>query len=170
MSEHEREPDEAELPDKPPIEDMPPEDGIDPPETEDDVPDGRVPRPRGRARRRHDRRRGVRPAEVSWFVFPQAWIAPAIAAAAVAYGPVEGPISVKYRNLAPGNAGEAVFPSTIVIDRRPAAQWPKAKAQCVLAHEYGHLAGRGHSRNRASLMNEVLRPRPCLRWLRRHGL
>ena len=107
---------------------------------------------------------------LSFFVFPQAWIAPAIVAAAVAYGPVDGPIAVTYRNLAPGNAGAAQLPDRILIDKRPAAQWPKAKAQCVIAHEYGHLAGRKHTRNPRSLMHPVLTYPRCVRFLRRHGL
>ena len=104
-------------------------------------------------------------------MFPQAWIVPAIAAAAVAFGPVDADVvRVKYRNLPAGNAGAAVFPGTILVDKRPAREWPREKAQCVIVHEYGHLAGHGHSRNRRSIMNAVLRYPACHRWLVGRGV
>jgi hypothetical protein len=107
-----------------------------------------------------------------FFVFPQAWITPAIAAAAMAFGSVEGveDIHIKYRNLPPGNAGAALYPDKILIDKRPRSEWPREKAQCVIVHEYGHLAGRGHSKNPRSIMYPALRYGPCHRWLERHGL
>ena len=110
---------------------------------------------------------------MSYFIFPQAWITPAILAAAVAFGPPLSPkaddhISVKYRNLPGQSAGFAKPPTTILIDKRPASEWPKEKAQCVLVHEYAHLAGRQHSKSKNSIMNRVLRYRPCHRWLVKH--
>jgi hypothetical protein len=108
---------------------------------------------------------------VAFFIFPQSWIGPAITAAALAFGPVlADDVHVKYRNLEPGSLAAAKKPGTIIVDKRPAAEWPREKAQCVLVHEYGHLAGRGHSKNPRSIMYPVLRYRVCHGWLVRHGL
>ena len=57
-----------------------------------------------------------------------------------------------------------------MIDKRPEREWPREKAQCVIVHEYGHLAGRKHSKNPRSIMYPTLRYRPCHRWLVRHGI
>jgi hypothetical protein len=109
---------------------------------------------------------------VGFFVFPQAWVGPAIAAAAMAFGSVHGAddVHIKYRNLRPGTAGTVQLPDTILIDKRRRVEWPREKAQCVLVHEYGHLAGRHHSKNPRSIMYPVLRYPPCHSWLVRHGL
>ena len=110
---------------------------------------------------------------MAFFVFPQRWITPAIAAAAMTFGPTidnTGEIKIKYRNLQPGYLGTTAFPDKILIDKRPASEWPREKAQCVIAHEYGHLAGKGHSKKKNSIMYYRLLPKPCHRWLVRHGI
>jgi hypothetical protein len=114
---------------------------------------------------------------MAFFVFPQAWIAPAIAAATVAFGPVEdqhgehvSPIKIQYRHLPGQSLGAARPPDKILIDKKRRSEWPKEKAQCVIVHEYGHLAGRGHSSNPRSIMYRTLRYRPCHRWLVKHGV
>ena len=108
---------------------------------------------------------------MGFFVFPQSWITPAIMAAAIAFGPIPTDnVHVKYRNLPGQGAGAAAFPGTILIDKRSQAEWPKEKAQCVLVHEYAHLAGRKHSKKRNSIMHPILRYGPCHRWLVRHGV
>lgn len=109
---------------------------------------------------------------MAFFIFPQAWITPAILAAALAFGPPldpdAGTIHIKYRNL-PGNTlGQFKPPDKILIDKKPAREWPKEKAQCVLVHEYGHLAGKQHSKNPRSIMHFRLTYRTCHRWLVRH--
>lgn len=105
------------------------------------------------------------------FIFPQSWIGPAITAAALAFGSVPAEdVHIKYRDLPRGSLAEARAPDTIVIDRRPAREWTREKAQCVIVHEYGHLAGRKHSRNPRSIMYPVLRYPVCHRWLVRRGL
>lgn len=114
---------------------------------------------------------------MAFFVFPQGWIAPAIAAATLAFGPVTDkqgevvtPVRIQYRYLPGDNIGLARPPDRIVIDKRRARAWPKEKAQCVLVHEYGHLAGRAHSTQPRSIMYPILRYWPCHRWLVRHGV
>ena len=109
---------------------------------------------------------------MAFFVFPQAWITPAILSAAMAFGSIEGvdDIRIKYRNLPGQSAGGALFPDTILIDKRPQSEWPREKAQCVIVHEYGHLAGKKHSKNPRSIMHPVLKYPPCHRWLIRHGI
>ena len=115
------------------------------------------------------------------FIFPQAWITPAIVAAAMAFGPVEGAddIHIKYRNLEPGALATIKYPDKIVIDQRPESEWPREKAQCVMVHEYGHLtdfldksnkADPSHSDNPRSIMYHRLRYKTCHRWLVRHGI
>lgn len=109
---------------------------------------------------------------MGFFIFPQEWITPAIAAAAMAFGSVDGAedIHIKYRHL-PGNSlGSIQRPDKILIDKRPKREWPREKAQCVMVHEYGHLAGRKHSKNPRSIMHSKLRYRVCHRWLVRHGI
>jgi len=110
---------------------------------------------------------------MSYFVFPQKWITAAIAAGAVAFGPLdladEG-VTVHYVNLPGKYAGGTSPPNRIGIDKRPKSYWPKWKAQCVLVHEYGHLAGRGHSRNPRNIMRPSIDRKVCKRWLRNHGL
>jgi hypothetical protein len=116
---------------------------------------------------------------MSYFIFPQGWIGPAIAAASLAFGSLGDTTQIIYRSL-PGQAlGEARPPHTIAIDKRPASEWPKSKAQCVIAHEYGHLKNfrdksnkvdPTHSDNPNSIMFSVLSQKPCERWLRKHGL
>ena len=118
---------------------------------------------------------------MSYFIFPQSWIGPAIAAAAVAFGPIHGAddTHIKYRNLPGQTLGQVIKPDKIIIDKRPTREWPREKAQCVIAHEYGHLAGYRdksnkadptHSDNPNSIMYPTLRYRPCHRWLVRHGI
>jgi hypothetical protein len=116
---------------------------------------------------------------MSHFIFPQGWIAPAIAAAAMAFGSLSDTTRIIYRNLPGNQLGQARKPHTIVIDKKPASEWPKSKAQCVIAHEYGHLkdfrdksnkADPRHSDNPNSIMYSVLSQKPCERWLRNHGL
>ena len=105
------------------------------------------------------------------FVFPQSWIGPAIAAAAISFGPVKADVvHVKYRNLPGQTLGQAQAPGTILIDKRPASAWPREKAQCLIVHEYGHLAGRGHSKNPGSMMFPAFNPPVCHRYLVAHGL
>jgi Matrixin len=106
---------------------------------------------------------------MGFFVFPQAWITPAIAAAALHFGPIDGQVKVKYRQL-DRQLGQAVLPNKIVVDKLPAREWPKERAQCVLIHEYGHLAGREHSEKPRSIMHAVLRYKPCHRWLVKHDV
>jgi hypothetical protein len=111
--------------------------------------------------------------KMSFFIFPQKWIAPAIAAGVMAFGPLPhdpGPVTVHYINL-PGKYIAATDPPTrIGIDKRPKSYWPKWKAQCMLVHEYGHLAGRKHSSNPRSIMRPQIDKTVCLRFLRRHHL
>jgi len=116
---------------------------------------------------------------MSYFIFPQDWIGPAIAAAAMAFGSLGHTTNVVYRNLPGQSLGEARPPHTIAIDKRPASEWPRDRAQCVLIHQYGHLRGFHDSTNKAdpthsdnpnSIMYSVLSPKPCSRWLRKHGL
>ena len=109
---------------------------------------------------------------MAFFVFPQAWIGPAIMAAAIAFGSVPNAdnIQIKYRNLSGQTLGEPGYPRTILIDKRPASQWTREKAQCVIVHEYGHLRNKNHSNNRNSIMHPVLRYPACHRWLVRHGI
>ena len=114
------------------------------------------------------------------FVFPQSWIGPAIAAAVMVFGSIDAsPVRVIYRNLDGESIGEIQPPRTIVIDKRPVITWTRAKAQCVIAHEYGHLAefkdstnrtDPTHSDNPRSIMYPVLTYPTCRRWLTRHGL
>jgi hypothetical protein len=116
---------------------------------------------------------------MSYFIFPQSWIGPAITAAALAFGSLGEPTSVIYRNLKGERLGEARPPHTIAIDKRPASEWPRNRARCVVIHEYGHLRGYTdpsntadptHSDNPNSIMYSVLEPKTCNRWLKRHGL
>ena len=108
---------------------------------------------------------------VSYFVFPQAWITPAIMAAAIAFGPIKADhVKIHYAHLPGQSAGQAGANGNIYIDKRPASEWPKEKAQCVLVHEYGHLRGRKHSKKPQSIMYPILRYGPCHRWLVRHDV
>lgn len=102
-----------------------------------------------------------------FFIFPQAWITPAIAAAALHFGSVGRPVEIKYQHL-DGNLAQVKLPNKIIVDKRPESEWPKARAQCVLVHEYGHLLGRKHSKKSQSIMYPILRYRVCIRWLKRH--
>jgi hypothetical protein len=108
---------------------------------------------------------------MSFFVFPQHWITPAIVAGVMAFGSVGGKdIQIEYVNF-PGKAIAGSLPPNLIgIDKRPKRDWPKWKAQCVIVHQYGHLAGRKHVRNPRSIMNANITRRNCLPWLRRHGL
>ena len=109
---------------------------------------------------------------MSFFVFPQSWITPAITAAVIAFGPIDKPddIKVHYINLPTGYLAAAKPPSDIAIDKLPKREWPKWKAQCVIAHEYGHLAGKKHVSKGSSIMRRHLIRKNCLRFLRRHRL
>lgn len=110
---------------------------------------------------------------MAFFVFPQKWIAPAIAAGVAAFGPIphnDRQVTVHYVNL-PGKYVAATDPPTrIGIDKRSGRYWVKWRAQCVLVHEYGHLTGRRHSSNPRSIMRPDINERVCKRFLRRHGL
>lgn len=112
-----------------------------------------------------------------FFIFPPAWIVPAIAAATLAFGPVRDrhgevitPVRIQYRHLPGDTIGMARPPLKIQIDKRSRRAWPREKAQCVLVHEFGHLTGRAHSPNPRSIMYPILRYRPCHRWLVAHRL
>jgi hypothetical protein len=110
---------------------------------------------------------------MSFFIFPQKWIAPAISAAVMAFGPLPhdpGPVTIHYVKL-PGEFIAAIDPPTrIGIDKRSGKYWRKWRAQCTIVHEYGHLAKRHHSSNPRSIMRPTIDKRVCLRFLRRHGL
>jgi len=104
-----------------------------------------------------------------FMVIPQAWITPAILAAAMHFGPIPADnVKIKYRHLPGNGAGHAKPPGTIIMDKRPS--WNKEQAQCVLVHEYGHLSGRKHTENKRSIMHHTLYYRTCHRWLVRHGV
>jgi len=107
---------------------------------------------------------------MSHFILPQGWIAPAIAAAAISFGPIDSQVAIEYKNLPGSGLGLAIKPNMIVVDKRPAKDWTRQKAQCLLGHEYAHLAGRGHSSNPRSLMHPILSYRPCINWLKRRGI
>jgi hypothetical protein len=107
---------------------------------------------------------------MAFFIFPQAWIAPAITAAALAFGPIDNAdtIHVEYVNF-PGSAIAGTAPPNLIgIDKRPKSAWPKWKAQCALVHQYGHLAGRKHSANPNNIMYAKTKRKVCKRWLRQH--
>src|SRR4051812_46743705 len=109
---------------------------------------------------------------MAFFIFPQRWITPAIAAAALAFGSVDkaGDIHIKYVNF-PGSAIAGTAPPDLIgIDKRPKSAWPKWKAQCTLIHQYGHLAGRQHSSDPRNIMRPDINQRVCKRWLRRHNV
>lgn len=110
---------------------------------------------------------------MSFFVFPQKWITAAIVAGVTAFGPLpggQGPVTVHYVNL-PGRFIAATDPPTrIGIDKRSKRYWVKWRAQCMIVHEYGHLAGRRHSSNPRSIMRPQIDKRVCIRFLRRHGI
>lgn len=112
-------------------------------------------------------------------IVPQSWIGPAIAAAAMTFGPLHGPdpVRIHYHRLPSGNLARAdPVARAIVLD--PRRSWYKPALECTLAHEYGHLRAydRGrrrwwaHSTNPRSLMYVRLVPATCDRWLRRHHL
>jgi hypothetical protein len=101
-------------------------------------------------------------------VFPGALDQAAIVVAVAVFGGIGHTVHVAYRNLPHGAAGQALAPATILIDKRPRSAWPREKAQCLIAHSYGHLAGRGHGSNPRSIMFPGYRPRACHRWLTRH--
>jgi len=109
---------------------------------------------------------------MAFFVFPQKWITPAITAAALAFGSVEGAddIHIKYHAFPGKSLGGTSAPDTIIIDKRPKREWSKERAQCTIVHMYGHLAGRKHSKNRNSIMFKWQYPKPCHRWLVRHSV
>jgi len=94
-------------------------------------------------------------------------IARALAVAAAIWGGANfatpsGLPDVVQRSLAPGRLGEARFPHTIAIDARPLS-WDQL---CMaVAHEWGHLVGRGHSSNPNSIMFWRFHRDPrCTRW------
>jgi hypothetical protein len=105
---------------------------------------------------------------MNFFVFPERWIRAAIVAAVAFFGGIGHTVHIAYRNLPHDAAGQAVAPATILIDKRPRSAWPREKAQCLIAHSYGHLAGRRHSSNPRSIMYPAYRPGACHRWLTRH--
>jgi hypothetical protein len=112
---------------------------------------------------------------MSFFIFPQSWIAPAITAAAISFGPVENnqgeevsPIRIKYRDL--DGLSSRKPPDKILIDKLPKREWPREKAQCVIVFQYARLAGVPESENPKSIMYPTLRYKICHRWLVRHGI
>lgn len=116
---------------------------------------------------------------MSYFIFPQGWIAPAITAASLAFGSLGHSVDIKYKNLPGQGLGREQPPHTIIIDKRPASDWTKEKAQCVIAHEFGHLKGfrdpsnkadPAHSDNPRSIMYGTLAQPTCHRWIVRHKL
>jgi len=116
---------------------------------------------------------------MSYFIFPQSWITPAITAAALTFGSLGQSIHVKYKTLAPGSLGRANPPATIYINKKPASEWPKETAQCTLAHFYGHLrnftdktnkADPIHSDNPRSIMYATMSDSTCHRWIVRNRL
>jgi hypothetical protein len=109
---------------------------------------------------------------MSYFIFPQRWIGPAIAAAALSFGPVEkaDDVHIRYVNF-PGQSTAGIRPpDDIGIDKRPKSFWLKWRAQCTIVHQYGHLAGRKHSSNPRSMMYPTLNRQVCERYRARHGL
>lgn len=76
----------------------------------------------------------------------------AVAIAAMIWGSLPGCHSVhqRFATLQRGALGEAINPCTILYNRRQ--RWPWGKFCTVTIHEYGHLAGHGHSRNPRSVM------------------
>lgn len=103
-------------------------------------------------------------------IVPAAWIASALLAAGNAFGGVaHGPVRVIVKPLRAhtlGEAGRSRLHPKIFLS--PRALGVKERVQCVLIHEYGHLRGRGHSRNPRSIMFFRLNPATCHAWLRRH--
>jgi hypothetical protein len=104
------------------------------------------------------------------FHFPAAWISTGLAAASITFGPVPVTPQVAYAVLPGRYIGMALPPALVVIGDRPRAFWTRHRALCVLAHEYGHLAGRRHSPNPRSIMYPVLTRDNCRRYIRRRGL
>lgn len=80
---------------------------------------------------------------------------------------------VKIRTLPKYTVGEA-GDRTIFLNRSPGVAWTWQRICQAVSHEWGHLAGRAHSRNPRSIMYPVLAgadPR-CTHWrayLRRRG-
>lgn len=107
---------------------------------------------------------------MSFFVFPQKWIAAAISAGVMAFGPIGTEVHLHYVKLPGAFAGASRPPDDIAVDKRPKSAWPKWKAQCVIIHEYGHLAGRRHSSDPRSIMRPSISKPVCLRFLRRYHL
>lgn len=114
---------------------------------------------------------------MSYFVLPAAWIKAALAAAIAVFGAIPGPVNLIYRNLDGENIGEARPPQTIVIDKRGIVRWTRENGECVIVHEYGHLAGYhhdtnvndpAHSDNPRSIMYPVLLRDTCHSWLIKH--
>jgi hypothetical protein len=101
---------------------------------------------------------------MSYFILPQRWITPAIAAAAMALGPIDSQVSIRYHNWKGDTQAVAQKPGTIWVDKR--RTWDKRQAQCVLVHYYGHLAGRPRSKD--PIMRAPVSYKTCKRWLRRH--
>ena len=103
-----------------------------------------------------------------FFVLPERWISAAIAAAVAVFGSIGHQVRIVYRDLPHNAAGQAIAPRVIALDKRPRSAWPREKAQCLVAHSYGHLAGRRHSRNPRSIMFPKYLPRRCHHWLVKH--
>ena len=82
-------------------------------------------------------------------------------------GSVGQQVSVRYFQF-PGvrHGGAAQPPNIIWLDK--ARSWDRREAQCLIAHEYGHLAGRRHSKG--GIMQPTVPYDACKRWLRRHGV
>jgi hypothetical protein len=98
-----------------------------------------------------------------FFIIPQRWITPAIAAAAMHFGPIDSHVSVKYFNL----QGQSVAdpPGTIWIDKRKT--WDKRQIQCILVHEYGHLK-KGPKHKPGTMRAKFITYEFCTQWLERH--
>lgn len=109
---------------------------------------------------------------MSYFIIPQRWITPAITAAALALGSIPSgeKAHIQYYSFSGRYLSDITRPSTIWLDKRPRSEWPKWRAQCVMIHEYGRLAGRKNSANPNNIMHPIIRKKPCVRWLRRHDL
>jgi hypothetical protein len=104
---------------------------------------------------------------MAFFIIPQKWIAPAIAAAAMSFGGIGQSAHIRYHNFPKVTHGAAaVPPNTIWMDK--AKRWDKVQAQCLIVHEYGHL--RGHKHTKRGIMQPTVPYAVCQRWLAKHGV
>ncbi len=77
------------------------------------------------------------------------------------------PPAVKIRTLPPYVMGEA-GDRAIFLNRSPGVAWTWQRVCQAVSHEWGHLTGRGHSRNPRSIMYYRLHRRDdrCTHWRR----